>query len=87
MEFNFGSRPFKFAVPQNFIAINQAPSNCVSSNTTGTMTPAPDRLVANAPQALIIEVKSPYFPVFAKLLCNKIDCRHILLIVIFFKNV
>lgn len=56
MEFNFGSKPFKFAVPPDFIAIDQAPSSCVFSNTSGTLAPAPDRLVANAPQALIIEV-------------------------------
>ena len=56
MEFNFGSKPFKFAVPPNFVAVNDAPSNYVSSNTSGTSAPALDHLVSNAPLALIIEV-------------------------------
>ena len=56
MDFNFGSKPFKFAVPPNFVAVNDAPSNYVSSNTSGTSAPALDHLVSNAPLALIIEV-------------------------------
>lgn len=55
MDFNFGSKPFKFAVPPNFVAVNDAPSNYVSSNTSGTSAPALDHLVSNAPLALIIE--------------------------------
>jgi len=54
MEFNFGDRPFKYALPPNHVGVGQAPSNCVSSNRP-TCTPSLDRLVSNAPLALIIE--------------------------------
>ena len=60
MAFNFGEKPFKFGPPSNFVPICQADADSTIANAkdTITATPAPIKLKANAPQAIIIEVCS-----------------------------
>lgn len=55
MEFNLGGTPFKFPPADGFVAISEAPKECVAESTvTGTSVGAP-KSVKNAPQAIIIE--------------------------------
>lgn len=72
MAFNFGEKPFKFSPPHNFVSVSQAGGDSVVSNSKDTLTaaPAPIKLKANAPQAIIIEVyyTSQYFKICLLLL-------------------
>lgn len=55
MEFNLGGTPFKHPPADGFVAVSEAPKECiVESTVTGTSVGAP-KSVKNAPQAIIIE--------------------------------
>ena len=61
MSFNFGSSPFKYAPVEGYVAWVEAPGESVveNSKTSSGSGGAPQRkLVANAPQAIIIEVQT-----------------------------
>ncbi|CAN8001757.1 unnamed protein product [Ixodes hexagonus] len=55
MEFNLGGTPFKHPPADGFVAVSEAPKECVVESTvTGASVGAP-KSVKNAPQAIIIE--------------------------------
>ena len=58
MDFNFGSRPFAFAPPLHYTAVNQAPIPCTVNNINNgyVVSPQTMTLKSNSPQAIIIEV-------------------------------
>lgn len=57
MSFNFGDKPFKYALPQGYQAINTAPKNVIVSNSSsGDASSSSSKPANNAPQAIIIEV-------------------------------
>lgn len=56
MSFNFGGKPFKFPPVMGFIGFDQADGkNLVQNSKSGGTTER--KLIANAPQAIIIEVR------------------------------
>ena len=57
MSFNFGEEKFKFPPEEGFLGLAQAPDKIVVQNEKGGSGVAVRKLVNNAPQALIIEVK------------------------------
>ena len=56
MSFNFGDSPFKYEPVDNFLGLTSAPENLLVTNEKNSSDVATRKLVANAPQALIIEV-------------------------------
>lgn len=59
MAFNFGDKPFKHNPPAGYQPIISAPGDRVVTNTNGSgNTAATTKIVNNAPQAIIIEVRS-----------------------------
>lgn len=55
MSFNFGSSPFKYPLPDGYVAVNKTPDNNVVTNTTSGGATASVTPMPNAPQAIIIE--------------------------------
>nr|QOS47381.1 DEAD-box DDX1 [Locusta migratoria] len=56
MSFNFGTQPFKHPPTDGYLAICEAPKECVKQNETGTgATSSQSKSVKNAPQAIVIE--------------------------------
>ncbi|GLV36238.1 Dead-box-1 [Carabus blaptoides fortunei] len=55
MSFNFGDKPFKFALPQGYQVINTAPKNVVVTNSSSGDASTASKPANNAPQAIIIE--------------------------------
>lgn len=59
MTFNFGAQPFKHTPKSGYIALCQAPKNCVSNSEARSGGRAESKApvkMNNAPQAIIIEV-------------------------------
>lgn len=57
MSFNFGAQPFKHTPTKGYIAVCQAPKNCVkNSEVTAGNQAGGQTKINNAPQAIIIEV-------------------------------
>ncbi len=56
MSFNFGSQPFKHSPVEDFVGFEQAPEESVVENRKGAGSAPQRKLIANAPQAIIIEV-------------------------------
>ncbi|XP_067005391.1 ATP-dependent RNA helicase Ddx1 [Anabrus simplex] len=55
MSFNFGSQPFKYPPSKEWIAVCEAPKECVKDSEIGSGGAVQTKLVKNAPQAIIIE--------------------------------
>ena len=57
MAFNFGSTPFKHPPKGGYVAICEAPQDCIVNNECkGGGSNKPQKYCNNAPQAIIIEV-------------------------------
>lgn len=62
MSFNFGDKPFKYSLPEGFAPINTVPKDKIVMNTNGqAASTGPVKPPNNAPQAIIIEVRSSIF--------------------------
>lgn len=57
MSFNFGDQPWKHSPVDDYVGFAKAPENAVvANNKSGSGGVAERKLVANSPQAIIIEV-------------------------------
>ncbi|XP_075984261.1 ATP-dependent RNA helicase Ddx1 [Anticarsia gemmatalis] len=68
MSFNFGATPFKYPPSGEYIALNQAPKECVKLNMVSAVAASEAKPVNNAPQAIIIEPSRE----LAEQTCNQI---------------
>ncbi|KAJ2942815.1 hypothetical protein O0L34_g15002 [Tuta absoluta] len=55
MSFNFGTTPFKYGPPKDYMSLCQAPKDCVKLNVVAAGAATDSKPVNNAPQAIIIE--------------------------------
>ncbi|XP_065201500.1 ATP-dependent RNA helicase Ddx1 [Planococcus citri] len=55
MSFNFGAQPFKHDPVKGYIAVCQAPKNCVKNSEAVSNSSGQQKKINNAPQAIIIE--------------------------------
>ncbi|XP_047999497.1 ATP-dependent RNA helicase Ddx1 [Leguminivora glycinivorella] len=68
MSFNFGATPFKYQPPAGYVAVNQAPKECVKNNVVQAGVATESKPANNAPQAIIIEPSRE----LAEQTCNQI---------------
>lgn len=58
MSFNFGDKPFKHQIPNGYNPISKVPKDKAVTNTNGETSTESIKPKNNAPQAIIIEVKT-----------------------------
>ncbi|KPJ16613.1 ATP-dependent RNA helicase Ddx1 [Papilio machaon] len=68
MSFNFGATPFKHTPPKDYVALCNAPKECVKLNVVSSVQSTDSKPVNNAPQAIIIEPSRE----LAEQTCNQI---------------